>query len=221
MKDGTSRSKYQIRILLAASQDLFPVAKTLPKKNCIRSKGIEDPSYEGSAPTPFYNASLRSECCTKLFSEMLYAASTQSEAFRETCALGSVWLRQRGFATGLRCGGFGPFEWACLLALLMQGGGLRGKSLLSKAYNKVQLFRAMLHFLDTRDLMANPLKLHASDLDVADLKGPVVFDGSRGVNLLFKMTSWSYRMVGCFHPKSRAQLTAYSYGTRLALASGP
>lgn len=204
MEDRTSRSKYQIRILLAASQDLFPVAKILPSKSSIRSKSMEGSSFEGLTPTPFYNATLRSECCTLSFSKMLQAASTQSEAFKEACILGSVWLRQRGLGTGLRNGGFGPFEWACLLALLMQGGGLRGKPLLSKAYNQVQLFRAALHFLDTRDLMANPLTLHASDLDVAAFKGPVVFDGSRGVNLLFKMTSWSYQMVSCFYRKSRA-----------------
>lgn len=92
-------------------------------------------------------------------------------------------------------GGFGPFEWACLLALLMHGGGPTGKPHLSKEYSSIQLFKAILQFLSTRDLTKNPLLLHATRYKIAKVSEPTIFDGSRGINLLFKMTAWSYQMV--------------------------
>ena len=64
-----SRSKCQIRILLAASGDTFPTAKTQPDKKCIGTRSDENASrIAQGTPTPLYNASLRSECCSfKLF----------------------------------------------------------------------------------------------------------------------------------------------------------
>ena len=219
--DGSTRQRYQIRILLAASQDLFTIAKTLPNKNCIRAQCRDGLPSDGLPPTPFYNASLRSECCIRSFSTMLHAALAHSEAFKDACILGNVWLRQRGFGAGIRGGGFGPFEWACILALLMQGGGLRGRPLISKGYNKMQLFRAVLNFLHTRDLVADPLILQAVHIDLAQAPVPVIFDGSRGVNILFKMTKWSYRMVNSINIRSQARLIVHSCGTKLALAFEP
>ena len=77
----------------------------------------------------------------------------------------------------------------------MQGGYLKAKPILFKGYNKIQLFRAVLHFLHSKDLMTNPLILQADDIDLAQNPVPVIFDGSLGVNMLFKMTKWSYRTV--------------------------
>lgn len=196
MKDDLSSSKYQIRILLVVSPDLFPIEKTLPDKACIRTKLTESFVSGESSPTPFYNASLRSECCLRLYEKLLHGALTHAEAFGDTCILGKVWLQQRGFGTGLRKGGFGSFEWACMLALLMQGGGPKGKPILSKGYSSIQLLKAVLQFLTTRDLMASPLILHATGFNVAEASNPVLFDGSRGINLLYKMTASSYQMVG-------------------------
>ena len=218
--NDSARQRYQIRILLAASQDLFTITKTLPNKNCIRAQCTSGSVPSGLPPTPFYNASLRSECCTRSFSKMLHAALAHSEAFKDACILGNVWLHQRGFGAGIRSGGFGPFEWACTLALLIQGGGLKGKPILFKGYNKIQLFRAVLHFLHTRDLITHPLMLQAVDMDLSQIQLPVIFDGSRGVNILFKMTKWSYRTVTPINRRSRTRLIVRSYSTKLALASG-
>ena len=83
-----------------------------------------------------------------------------------------------------------------MLALLLQGGGLKGKAILSKGYNSIQLLKAVLQFLTTRDLIASPLVLHAAGFNVAEVLHPVLFDGSRGINLLYKMTASSYQTVG-------------------------
>ena len=138
-------------------------------------------------PTPFYNASLRSECSSLAYLKELNASSLQSDGFSNACQLGSVWLRQRGLSPD-----FGPFEWACTIALLMQGGGTRGRPILSRGYDGFQLFKAMLQYLSLRNLVANPVFVHSDKIPLVNLDRPVLFDGKRGMNILFKMTPWSY-----------------------------
>lgn len=195
-KDDFSKSKCQIRIILAASGSLFPIAKTLPYKNCIRSKALGSETAElVAAATPLYNATLRSECSSLSYLELLQKTSACFSSFRDACVLGSIWLQQRGFGTDLADGGFGQFEWACVMAILLRGGGLKGKPVLSKGYDYYQLFKATLQYLAITDLMLNPLIFCSDHLDLGARKGPLFFDGIRGLNVLFKMTSWSYNMV--------------------------
>ena len=174
---------------MAADASLFPVSKTLPDKNCIRTKTSKVSSQHGSThmPTPFYNASLRSECSSFAYLEELHASSLQSDGFSNACQLGSVWLQQRGLSRE-----FGPFEWACTMALLMQGGGTRGKPILSRGYDSFQLLKAMLQYLSLGDMVANPVFIHSDRIVLLDIDRPVLFDGKRGMNILFKMTPWSY-----------------------------
>ena len=189
LADAGSKSKYQLRIILAADGDLFPGSKTLPDKNCIRSTagGLSSQDSSSNMPTPFYNASLRSECSSLAYLKYLHASSLQSDGFSDACQLGSVWLRQRGLGRQ-----FGPFEWACTMALLMQGGGTKGKPILSRGYDSYQLFRATLRYLSQRDIVANPVFVHSDNITLVDHDGPMLFDGTRGMNILFKMTSFSY-----------------------------
>ena len=138
-------------------------------------------------PTPFYNASLRSECSSLAFLKYLHAFSSQSNGFSDACQLGSVWLRQRGLSRG-----FGPFEWSCTMALLMDGGGSNGKPVLSRGYDGCQLFKATLQYLVLSDLIVNPVFVHFKKIPLIDHDRPMLFDGKRGVNILFKVTPWSY-----------------------------
>ena len=189
LADGASKSKYQIRILLAAERDLFPISKTLPDKSCLRSPGggVSSPSSSSHMPTPFYNASLRSECSSLAYLKYLHFSSLQSDGFSDACQLGSVWLRQRGLGRE-----FGPFEWASTMALLMQGGGTKGKPILSRGYDSYQLFKATLQYLSLKDLVASPVFVHSDNITLVDHDRPMLFDGKRGMNILFKMTPWSY-----------------------------
>lgn len=185
-----------IRVILAANASLFPITKTLLGKNCVRSQQSEASTTPSTGPaTPLYNATLRSECCTLASLKLLHATSTQVEAFGDACRLGAVWLYQRGFSTKLGEGGFGHFEWASLLALLLQGGGANGKSVLSKGYSNLQLFKATLQFLAAKDLVKNHLMIPSAHEDIGEVRGPVLFDGQRGLNILFKMTEWSFQTV--------------------------
>lgn len=189
--DQPGRLNYRIRILLAAPSDLFPVDKTLPTRGCIRRFVADGP---GEAPSPMYNAVLRSECCSLALLSLLNQSIGQSDAFRDACMLGAVWLRQRGIGSSIRKGGFGQFEWASIISLLMRGGRADGP-VLSTGYSSYQLFKATLQFLATTDMITSPFLLSSANLKLGRTDRPVFFDGSRGLNLLFKMSPWSYKMV--------------------------
>ena len=187
--DNLEKSNCKIRIILAADKYLFPISKTLPTKNAVRFK-IGEKSDDNS-PTPFYNATIRSECASVPYLKFLHATSIRSESFIGACILGSIWLRQRS----LRRGGFGPFEWACTLALLLQGGGHGGKPVLSNGYSSIQLFKATVQFLAVIDLIRYPVSIQATSIKIVNSHQPMLFDGVRGLNVLFKMTPWSYGLL--------------------------
>ena len=92
-------------------------------------------------------------------------------------------------------GGLGHFEWAVLMALLLQSGGIDGHSLLSSGYSSYQLFKAMLQFIASRDLITSPLFIGIVDQKMTKGDVPIVFDGDRSLNVVFKMTQWSYKLV--------------------------
>ena len=188
-KDDQTPSRPQIRILTAIDPTLFPITRTLPMKSNVRQGSSADQSEIGE-PTPFYNASLRSEATVSQYHKYLHSASQKCESFRDACILGRTWLQQRGFHTPFQKGGFGGFEWAALISLLFEGGGPTGQPILMRSYSSYQIFKATIQFLAGRDL-TTPLLLFAGDVPVPD-GGPVLYDGHRGLNLLYKMTPWSY-----------------------------
>lgn len=188
--DKSKQSQPQIRILTAIEPTLFPVARTQPAKCNIRQGSSADSSEPGE-PTPFYNASLRSEATVALYHKYLHLASQKCESFRDACILGRTWLQQRGFHSSFQNGGFGGFEWATLVSLLFEGGGPTGQPILMRSYSSYQIFKAVMQFLAGRDLN-KPLLLSATDITIPDNHGPVLYDGRRGLNILYKMTPWSY-----------------------------
>ncbi|KAL9026996.1 MAG: hypothetical protein Q9196_004421 [Gyalolechia fulgens] len=190
--EESAQRPYQIRILLAASSDLFPVTQTLPSKACTRRSA---PDVQDTVSSTVYNATLRSECCSLLSLKQLDESVAQSDAFRDACILGAIWLRQRGFGSSITQGGFGQFEWASVIASLMRSGGPAGPPVLSRSYSSHQLLKATLQFLSAYDLVASPIVLQSLGYQIVPDTGPVFFDGSRGLNLLFKMSQWSYKTL--------------------------
>ncbi|KAJ5110750.1 hypothetical protein N7532_001285 [Penicillium argentinense] len=189
-KDDISiQSRSQIRILTAIEPTLFPVTRTLPAKSNVRQASTTEHSKTGEA-TPFYNASLRSEATVSLYHKHLHLATQKCESFRDACILGRTWLQQRGFFSSFQTGGFGSFEWAALVSLLFEGGGPTGQPILMRSYSSYQIFKAVMQFLAGRDL-TTPLLFSATDISVPH-GGPVIYDGCRGLNILYKMTPWSY-----------------------------
>ncbi|RAL08421.1 rRNA-processing protein UTP22 [Aspergillus homomorphus CBS 101889] len=190
-KPGHLSTKLRIRVITAIEDSLFPVSRTLPSRNNIRQGAADTPTSEGA--TPVYNASLRSEAAVALYHKYLYSSIRKCESFKDACILGRTWLRQRGFGSSYQSGGLGGFEWTALMSLLLEGGGPNGKPVLLKSYSSYQLFKATLQFLAGRDL-TSPLAMFATDLSFPG-ESPVLYDGKRGLNILYKMTPWSYALL--------------------------
>ena len=192
--DSGRKDKLLIRIITAIEHSVFPLSKTLPMKNNIRQAPMVDKcGITADDPTPVYNCALRSEASVGLYHRHLHTTMKRCESFGDACALGRIWLCQRGFRSSLQHGGFGGFEWDALMSLLLEGGGPFGKPVLSASYSSYQLFKAMIQFLAGRDLM-QPLVLFARDIS-SPHDVPVVYDGRRGLNILYKMMRWSYALL--------------------------
>ncbi|KAK2794977.1 hypothetical protein FQN52_006856 [Onygenales sp. PD_12] len=197
--DAFARSKSCIRIITAVEETVFPASVTLPTSNNIRQNNADQDSQQDSIQeadsTPIYNAALRSEASVSAFLKLQYAASVKCGAFRDACILGRVWLQQRGFGTSFGRGGFGHFEWATLVALLLQGGGPNGKPLLSPSYSSYQIFKATIQFLSGKNLI-QPFILSSTEVSkITPSDVPVFFDGKRSLNILYKMSAWSYALL--------------------------
>lgn len=197
IKGDSSASQFQIRIMPAISDGVFRADKLLPVKNCVRLKpGDDSASVSEASPTPFYNASVRNDCLVTSYLTLLHGASGHCEAFRDACILGRIWLRQRGLSSDVSEGGFGNFEWAAMVALLLQGSGKEGMPIVSTGYSSYQLFKAMLQYLASKDLSKHPQSFGVKAVILPTTDGtPVFFDGPRGVNILYKMTPWSYGLL--------------------------
>lgn len=180
--------------------DVFPSKKLFPSKNCVRATtGSDEKAKTEDLPaTAFYNSSLLADTTVFSYLKVLYSASTSAKAFIDANILASVWLRQRGFGSGISKGGFGALEWAQVQALLLKSGGAKGQALLSPGYSSYQMFKAVLQYIANNDLAASPAVIGDSDYKPTKSDTPVLFDSAHGLNVLFKMCPWAYKMV-IFH----------------------
>lgn len=184
---GFQKSNLRVRIITAISPEIFPGNKTLPGKCCLRAS-------DETSPTPFYNACVRSEATVHLYQKLLQTTISHCDAFRDVCLLGRLWLRQRGFDESVSRGGFGSFEWSIVCALLLKSGGAKGRPALSPRYTCLQIFKAILQFLAARDL-TDPLVVNGATDKITQSGYPVLFDDEAQINVLYKMTPWSYQLL--------------------------
>ncbi|KAI9685275.1 MAG: hypothetical protein M1822_004648 [Bathelium mastoideum] len=193
-----SQPEYSIQVIPSAPNNLFPMSKTTPNKKCIRND---------KEPTPFYNASLRLDIMILPYLKFVHSMSAKSDSFKDACLLGRIWLRQRGFGSSLS-GGFGNFEWVTVMALLLQTDLPRGVTKLSPGFDGFQMFKATLQFLASRNLHKQPLWYQSEGFATPSYNdGPVLFDGIRGINILYKMTASSYRV---FRHEARTSIKMFS-----------
>ena len=102
-------------------------------------------------------------------------------ALVDTSLLGRVWLRQRGFSGSLCDGGFGGFEWTWFVSHLLRSGGPNGRHVLDSAFSSFQLFRGALNSLAVDDRIVDEM------VKCVDVES--------GVNVFYKMTPSSYKLV--------------------------
>ena len=102
-------------------------------------------------------------------------------ALVDVSLLGRVWLRQRGFSGSFCDGGFGGFEWTWFVSFLLRSGGPNGRKVLDPVFSSFQLFRGALNSLVVNDRVVE------GNVECVDLES--------GVNVFYKMTPASYKLV--------------------------
>ncbi len=195
-KSAAQGPAWGIRIIPTAPEGYFPTSKLSATSNAIR-QGKFGETKEAKTPTPFYNTTLKAEGLFTSYLKLLHRTSVSCPTFKDACILGRIWLEQRGLSGGISEGGFGHFEWAVLVALLLQGGGRNGEAVLSTSLHSTQLFKGTLQFLASVNLRKKPVVLGGSRSDPESIRqsGPVLYDTAHELNLLFKMTHWSADML--------------------------
>lgn len=191
---SSKKSKHDahIRLIPCAPDDLFPWSKLTPTSNNIRTEST-DASKKTQTGTPFYNSTLNAERTFIQYLRVITNAKNECSAYGDACILGRIWLQQRGFSSAISRGGFGHFEWAAMIALLLKTGGRNGKAALSNSLSATELFKAAIQFLSTTDLTKKAFAFNSPKTAAETIKesGPVMFDPTRQLNLLFKMTPGS------------------------------
>ncbi|KAK4124644.1 Nrap protein [Parathielavia appendiculata] len=187
---------YRIRIIPCAPDGFFPKAKLHLGASLIR-KGREGVANASTEPTPFYTSTLVAETCFLSYLKVLKQAEKKCAAFKNACILGRIWLQQRGFGGDISQGGFGHFEWAVLLALLLQGGESKGQAALSASLSSTQLFKALIQFLSVTNFAEKPCDFGSGNADLEALleHGPILYDSTRQLNIAFKMGPWSAALL--------------------------
>ncbi|KAI1411535.1 Nrap protein [Hypoxylon sp. FL1857] len=191
------KSKPAIRIIPCIPENYFPTGRLSAVSNAIRQSKSEKDTEDSKVPTPFYNTTLKAESQYSSYLKLLYKAANSCAAFRDACVLGRIWLQQRGFSSKICDGGFGHFEWAVLMALLLQGGGRKGEAVLSPSLHSTQLFKATLQYLVTANLQKKIVIIgkDAPNQETLRQSMPVLHDSARGINVLYKMTPWSIALL--------------------------
>ncbi|KAK4032905.1 Nrap protein [Parachaetomium inaequale] len=184
---------FRIRILPCAPDGFFPKAKLHLGATLVR-KSRDGESSAFAEPTSFYNSTIAAETCFLPYLKVLRQAEKKCAAFKNACILGRIWLQQRGFGGDIAQGGFGHFEWAVLLALLLQGGQSKA---LSASLSSTQLFKALIQFLSVTNFAEKPCVFgpEKPDLESHLETTPILYDSARQLNIAFKMGPWSAALL--------------------------
>ncbi len=192
---------FSIRLYVAFPDDIFDSKKLLPDRNCIRVKADGVP-IEDLPPTPLYNSSILTSCSYNSYLKYLYTSKKTAEAFRDACVLGNLWLKQRGFGSNINDGGFGHFEFATLMAALLEGGGEHGSKVLLHGFSSYQLFKATIRYLASQDLcddgylsFFSVVGERSSVYKTHGFGVPTIFDKITKINILWKMSPSSYSLL--------------------------
>lgn len=197
------KTKFSINLIIGFPYQIFDSKKLLPNRNCIRVASNEP--NESLAATPLYNFSVLSSTTYETYLKYLHRTKKQTESFVQAATLGRLWLQQRGFSSKMAhsgsLGGFGTFEFATLMAALLNGGGNNGNKILLHGFSSYQLFKGTIKYLATMDLCnGGHLQFHSDNQSSSKyveegFQVPTLFDKTTNVNILSKMSVSSYGIL--------------------------
>lgn len=191
-------SKFTIQILVALPDETFDYKKLSADKNAIRVQKVPEKDIV-IPPTALYNHAILIDATYLPYNEFIHRALADCEAFKEACELGRVWLYQRGLSSSASAGGFGHFEWAMTTAILLNGSRSDTHTLL-KGYSSYQLFKGVLQFFASVDLIANEVSFSVkegqhSKFQKLQTDGPTINDRDFHLNILANMTRSNYKVL--------------------------
>lgn len=177
-----------IHIHAGPPTDVFPLQKLARDRNANR---------EVEGPTPVYNWSVLADTFAMPLLRYLHYTSSVAPAFIDAVRLGALWLLQREWGSDPVRGGFGAFEFAVLMASLLNGGSKSGKKRLLPGFSSYQLFKGTLLYIAEEKCIslapsfssegAGPTRL------IGNEKG-LVFDDC-GLDVLANMTHWASKLL--------------------------
>ncbi|EFX00987.1 pre-rRNA processing protein utp22 [Grosmannia clavigera kw1407] len=212
----------KIRIIPCVADGIFPKQKLFANKNCLRLDAAAE--AKDLPATPFYNTTIKADGAYIAYLKLLHQTQKSCPAFVDACLLGRVWLQQRGFGGSVTRGGFGAFEWAALVALLMQTGNRKkvAGTILSTSLSSTQIFKAVVQFLSVTDLRNKPCIIGGNTPDVgvdALREGtPVLYDAGRQLNVGYKMSIWSAGLLKQYAKRTHQLLTDDSAADQFTLS---
>lgn len=215
-------TKFSVRLIASFPYKLFDFKKLMPNRNNIKilldnqpssklsdtldtvkenNKNVEETSLP---PTLIYNSSLITNSTYDHYLRFLYKTKKKVEWFSDACKLGKLWCIQRGLTNK----GFGHFEFAIIMALLLKGGGINnGNKILLSGFSSYQLFKGTINYLANMDLCETGHLFF--DIDSKDIRYieesyniPMIFDNVTRLNLLWKVTKYNY-----YNLQNEAKLT--------------
>lgn len=194
-------SKFTLQILVALPEGVFDYKKLGADKNSVRVQKSPNADADSvvAPATPLYNHAILTDATYLPYNEFLHRSAADCEAFKDACLLGKLWLYQRGFSSPASSGGFGHFEWAMTAAVLLNGARSDTHTLM-KGYSSYQIFKGILQFFATVDLIENEVTFsvsegHHSKFQKHHTDGPTITDRDYSLNILANMTKSNYTML--------------------------
>lgn len=193
-------SKFAIQILVALPPNAFEYKKLDADRNAIRVQKAPNADESFVIPaTPLYNHAILTDATYLPYNEFLHRTAADCAAFKDACLLGRLWLFQRGFSSAAAAGGFGHFEWAMTMAVLLNGTRSDTHTLM-KGYSSYQLFKGLLHLFATVDLVENEILFSVTEGQHSKFQkhhsqGPTITDRDFRLNVLANMTKSNYDML--------------------------
>ncbi|CCJ28579.1 unnamed protein product [Pneumocystis jirovecii] len=139
------KKKWNIFIIPSLSQNVFQSHKLFQNKSCITFS---------NCPTPNYNFSILSDSTIHQHHMIQHSYLQSCPAFKDASILGKVWLKRRGFTS--RKIGFGSFEWNMIIIYTLQ----QRENQLFQEYSSYHLFKMVLNFLTTQNLLESPVYMN-------------------------------------------------------------
>lgn len=192
-------SKFEIRILTSIQDGTFNYKKLSSDMNAVRAQLSDSSNQVKLPPTPLYNHSILTDAVHLRYNEFLHRASIECPEFNAACKLGRLWLHQRAISSPSVTGGFGHFEWAMLTAVLLYGNGADTHTLL-KGYSSYQLFKGVIQFISSVNLLENDLVFSARKGETFAVKinkstSPCFMDKDYNINIFSNLSKTNYGIL--------------------------